>query len=221
MFERSDLDDDGYLNRAEVEHMASNRWSPRRAGRGEMMDRRVNSQGVQVGEQIPDHQVFDLEGNAVELATLWSDKPLVLVTASITCPIAVDSCPTISELRVTQDDRVGFVILYVREAHPAEDEAAVSETATVARDQIPSGFGSHPQPASQAERDRLAKTFATQFSEGIPLYVADIDDQLIRTLGAGPNSGLLIDTEGRLLSKLGWYNSESMQAAIDAALESE
>lgn len=55
------------------------------------------------------------------LSTLWKDKPAVLVTASVTCPISVGSCPSLKPLSLAHSNDVNVGILYVKEAHPSED----------------------------------------------------------------------------------------------------
>lgn len=170
------------------------------------MQERVEGSGVQEGAMMPDVQVHDLDGKPMKLATLWRERPLVLVTASITCPVAVDQCPTLKSLIETHRTRANVVILYVREAHPAPDGTPQRAEA--------SGHASQPQPLTFEDRLKLARSFAKQFSGGAPVLVAAIDNAVIAQLGTGPNSALLIDTQGRLAAKHGWYEPELMTKAI-------
>ena len=221
-FQWMDANSDGIVNQAEFEKSRQNgpgAGSPRgggapQAGGGKQkMAERLQSQGARVGAAVPDADVFTLEGKAVRLSSLWKEKPLVLVTASITCPIAVDSCPSLKLLKERHDARVNFAILYVKEAHPTEDGQA-GRPGRRTKGAVASGSGSHAQPATLAERRQLAGVFAKRFSGTAPVYVADIENRVAQQLGTGPNTGLLIGVDGKLQAKIGWYEPEEMQAAI-------
>lgn len=177
----------------------------------ESMEKRVSSRGVKVGDQVPDAQVFNLQGEPVQLASLWKDRPLLLVTGSITCPIAVGSCPTISALQLQLSKDVSPVILYVKEAHPASKGSDFSNNQKTGRD-------SYPQPKRQSERQILAKRFHDDFGDPVPVYVVPMDGKLIQQLGTGPNSALLIGSDGKLLMKQGWFDAETAKDEINKAL---
>jgi hypothetical protein len=182
-------------------------------GLRQRMQRRVESQGIQQGESVSDAEVFTLDGNAVRLSSLWRDKPLALVTASLTCPISVRECPALAELKAKHDPRVNFAVLYVKEAHPAESDkpggAPARDTGAVA-----SGVGAATQPATLEDRRKLAAGFARSFSGEAPVYMADIGNRLTQRLGTGPNTGLLIHTNGVLRLKQGWFNAAEMSEAV-------
>lgn len=171
------------------------------------MQQRVEASGVQEGGQMPEVEVLDLDGKVMKLSTLWRELPLVLVTASITCPVAVDQCPTLKGLAEAHRDQANVVILYVREAHPAPDGTPLTPEA--------SGHASQPQPSTLDDRLKLARSFAKQFSGGARVLVTPIDNPLIAQLGTGPNTALLIDTQGRLAAKHGWYEPALMMKAIE------
>ncbi len=224
MFNRMDADGDGIITAEELGRMRESFGGRPGGGNGnggrpgggggdmrKTVGQRLEGQGVTVGQPVPDAEVFTLDGEAVRLASLWSEKPLVLVTASITCPIAVDQCPSLEALRREHDPRVNFAVLYVREAHP--DEAGGEIRAGDA-----TGFGAQPQPSTLEDRRALATLFARQFSGTAPVYVAGMDNRLPQMLGTGANTGLLIDREGRVVAKLGWYEPGEMAEAI-ATLE--
>ena len=176
--------------------------------RQKRMQQRVETSGVQKGALMPDLDVVTLDGQPFKLATLWREKPLVLVTASITCPIAMEQCPSLQGLREKHAADANTVVLYVREAHPAP--AGTPLTAGE------SGHGAQPQPTSLDDRLTLARAFAKEFAGGATVLVATMDPAALERLGAGPNSGLLIDTQGRLAAKHGWYDPAAMSAALQA-----
>ncbi len=188
-----------------------------RDGRQRRMQQRVESQGIQSGDGVTDAEVFTLDGKAVRLSSLWRDKPLVLVTASLTCPVSVRECPSLAELKAKHDPRANFAVLYVKEAHPAASDQPVRAPS---RDggAVASGVGAATQPATLAERLKLASAFARNFSGDAPVYVADIGNELAQRLGTGPNTGLLIHTNGVLKLKQGWFKASEMSEAVGKLL---
>lgn len=44
--------------------------------------------GPGVGEPMIDPELYDLDGNPVRLSLSWRERPAILVTASLTCPVA-------------------------------------------------------------------------------------------------------------------------------------
>jgi hypothetical protein len=231
-FRRLDSNNDEFLDPAEIEagltarpreeagrprdrRMGDSNARGRNTGR-QSMEERVQSQGVKVGDNVPNGQVLDLQGETLELESLWKDKPLLLVTGSITCPIAVDTCPSLQPLLKEHDRRIYIAILYVREAHPSELNPATFPAKTENEPAI--GFGSQPQPNSQEQRQALAKIFHKRFGDPVPVYVAELNNTLPNRLGTGPNSALLINTTGKLLVKQGWYDAEKMEVEIEKLL---
>ena len=54
--------------------------------------------GMQPGEVLPRLTAYNLDGDPVILSDLWKDRPTVLVTGSITCPISTKNCPSLKPL---------------------------------------------------------------------------------------------------------------------------
>ena len=204
MFEFVDTDKDGAVTRAEFDAALEKRKNRTRPhGRFESARDRFSKQGPQPGRTMPDLQVYDLEGKPVALSSLWKDKPALIVTASVTCPISVRSCPTLKELSSVNANYVNTAVLYIREAHPAEGDAE-SEKAVGAR--------SHPQPATFAERLELARLFNEKVAPGTPVFVDGIDNAAAKAPDAGPNIGLLVNTDGRIINRQGWFDAKTMAA---------
>lgn len=186
--------------------------NPKRADVIDAMQARVEASGVQVGERMPDLVLQSLDGAAVRVSDLWKDQPLVLVTASITCPVAVRTCPTLDRIRTAHPDSARIAIVYVSEAHASPSGRAAADVQDMTA--IPTGHGAYAAPASLDERLSLARLFRRQQTPEIELLVAGMDDAFPRSAGIGPNSGLLVDTNGVLRLKQGWYSPAAMQEAI-------
>jgi len=209
MFERMDTDKDGSVSRDEFDAaMKTRNKRPGQRSRFEQGRDRYAAQGLQAGQKIPDLTVYDLKGNPHPLSSLWKDRPVVLATASATCPISVGSCPSLKPLSETYSTRVNVAVLYVKEAHPIEDDSPATS-------QRPLGARSHPQPETFQEKLKLAKLFDREIRHGGTIYVDDLENSAGQALGAGPNIGLLIGTDGRIILRQGWYDAKGMEDAIE------
>ena len=123
------------------------------------------------GERLPE---FDLPTTDRErIATQdFGDRPLLLVTGSITCPMTASAAPAVQALYEEFGGRIDFIMLYVREAHPGEH------------------FGQAETFEEKLENARLLKQFYD-----IPWTVAadNIGGDLHRALDPKPNAAFLMD----------------------------
>jgi hypothetical protein len=86
--------------------------------------------GLSAGDRFVDADLHRLDGGTARLSD-FLDKPLVLETGSMTCPMYAQSAPPMQDM-VTRFPDLNFVVLYVREAHPGERTPQhASQTATV------------------------------------------------------------------------------------------
>jgi len=110
-------------------------------------------------------------------------------------------------------DRVDFVVVYVREAHPEEGWVI-----TMNRDQ---GIAIN-DPTTNAERSEVAETCAIQLKIRMPVVVDEVDDGLARAYGALPDRLYLIGRGGRFAFQgepgpFG-FKPEDLEAAIETEL---
>jgi hypothetical protein len=89
----------------------------------------------------------------------------------------------------TWRDRVEFVVVYIREAHPEEGWVVTMnrEQDIVVDD-----------PTSNEERIDVATTCALRLKIRMPVVVDDIDDNIASAYGALPDRLYLIGTDGRV-----------------------
>lgn len=149
---------------------------------------------LQPGQRIADIGVFNENGEPTKLRDLHKDKPLLLVTGSMTCPVTVSSLPTLSDFQAKLGDQVNIVLVYVREAHPGED---------------------FPQPQTLQEKIDHAKMLQQVYAVDFPVVVDGIDGELHKALDTMPNSAHLIGTDGTLLFR-SLFSTD--HAAVDKAL---
>ncbi len=130
------------------------------------------------GRPMPDFDLPTTGGGRIGRSDFVGQRPLLLTLASITCPMALSGVSELKRLHVRFGDRVEFVTLYVREAHPGER---------------------YPQPDT-IER-KLAHATAYKERARIPWTVAvdDIEGELHRVLDPRPNAAYLTDTDGNIV----------------------
>lgn len=167
--------------------------------------------GAQPGEQMRDASLHDLEGEPLLLSSLWSERPLVLVTASLTCPIARSRLPALTAALEPCGDRVTRAVLYCREAHPKGDPAPHSESGEewLTDANVEEGI-LHRQPREFAERAELARQFQQGWAPGFTHIVDGLDDEMYRYLGTASCAGLLIDSGGVVRVKQGWLEPNDL-----------
>src|SRR5438067_1205699 len=78
--------------------------------------------GPAIGQPAPEFELADLDGNLVRLSDLRG-RPVVLEFGSYTCPIFSGRVPAMEQLAREHPEAICLVI-YVREAHPGENQPA-------------------------------------------------------------------------------------------------
>jgi len=114
-------------------------------------------------------------------------------------------------------DRVEFVSIYVREAHPVEgwrEEGNDRVGVTV------------KQPRTFGEREEVARACCGRLEMSMPLLVDEIDDRVGLAYQGMPNRLYIIDRDGRVAYKsgrgpFGFKPGEMEQALVMALLEAE
>ena len=119
----------------------------------------------------------------------------------------------LEELYERHGDRVAFLIVYVREAHP-EDGWVLEDNR---REQI-----ALADPSSLAERADAAEACVLRLRTRIPVALDDVDDAVALAYGGWPDRLYLIGRDGRIAFQgeegpFG-FKPEELGAAIDAEL---
>ncbi|NJN15435.1 MAG: redoxin domain-containing protein [Oscillochloris sp.] len=148
--------------------------------------------GLAAGDHFQDARVYTLDGQPVHLSDYLRDKPLVLETGSLTCPMYAQSLPGMQAL-IDQYPELDFVLLYVREAHPGERQHAHRD---------------------QADKLSAAQRSATAYQEHRVTLVDDVDGAAHTLYGAMPNSIYVIAPDGTILFRSIWNNPPEIAAAL-------
>ncbi len=159
-----------------------------------MDDFRFGKTAAAAGDPLPEAELAATDGRRINTRDYAEGRPLLLIFGSLTCPMTVSSDPSLKRLHAEFGDKIRFLTLYVREAHPGEN---------------------FPQPESLEEKLEHAR--ALKEMDQIPWTVAadDIDGTLHRALDTKPNAAYLIDTEGKIVFRALWAGDErSLRKAL-------
>ncbi len=112
-------------------------------------------------------------------------------------------------------DRIHFIIVYVIEAHPVGSSSPYSKgeewTGPASMDAAGCDIF---QPASYEERVTTARQMAAELGITVPVLIDEMDDAVWYTYGPAPNLAYLIDFQGKIYVKQGWFQPDEMEKAI-------
>lgn len=170
--------------------------------------------GAQVGEQLPDLPVYALDGQEQSLDRALNNRPVLLLTSSLSCPKSRSTYPRAEALAEKLKGQLDVLIVYVLEAHPKGSASPYRGYEDVTdenrRDRI-----FCQQPRTLDERLKLARQFKDKLHVKVPVVVDAMDNAVWHQLGGGPNMGVLIDDHRIVVARQGWFDAESMQKAAD------
>ncbi len=149
------------------------------------------------GDRVPDFDLPTLGGGRFRSEDLRETGPALLIFGSYTCPVTNNAAPGLKELHARFGDRVRFVMVDVREAHPGK---------------------AAPQP--QALDEKMAHAEQLRDFHGFKFEVAvdDIDGTLHRALSPKPNSAYVLGKDGTILFRAQWANDTEALAEALAAI---
>ncbi len=157
-----------------------------------------NRNYIKAGDPFPaDLNVYLPDGNPVSVSSLWQDKPLVLETASNSCPIFWESEVSMASIATTYKQDAKVLVLYTREAHPGV--------------------------LAPAHRDFVAKLKQARKMDASldqSIVVDAHEGTLHAQMGSGPNSVYIVGTDGIVAHYFYWNDpaitQEKLQALLDA-----
>ena len=148
------------------------------------------------GNPVPDFDLPTLGGGRFRSTDLSETGPALLIFGSYTCPVTENAAPGLNDLHGRFGDRVRFVMVDVREAHPGK---AV------------------PQPQSFDQKMKHAQLLRDIHGFEFEVAVDDIDGTLHRALGPKPNSAYILGKDGTILFRAQWANdTKALAEALDA-----
>jgi thiol-disulfide isomerase/thioredoxin len=165
-----------------------------------MKDMRFERTDPAPGDRVPAFDLPTIDGGYFRSSD-FGGRPVLMLFGSSTCPVTDNAAPGLNELHRRFRDRVRFVIINVREAHPG---------------------GSFPQPktmdAKMAHARKLQKIYGFEFE----IAVDDINGTLHRAMSPKPNSAYLLAPDGTILFRAQWANdTQALAGAIEATVRSQ
>jgi hypothetical protein len=142
---------------------------------------------------------FDLptsDGDRLRKSDFVGRRPLLLTFASITCPMVASNGPALKRLHKEFGDRVAFVTLYVREAHPGER---------------------YPQPEAFEQKLEYARAYKGRDQIPWPVAVDNAEGDLHRALDPKPDAAYLMDTDRNVAFRtVSSSNERVLQEGLEA-----
>jgi hypothetical protein len=166
-----------------------------------------------VGQRLPPLRVVDLAGRERELAELLGERPVVLQLGSATCPVFRYRRHGIERLARELGDRVGFVVLYTREAHPVGSPSPY--TGEPWDPWINRLTGVRLRDTATTEDRRRRADEARERLGLVPLLVVDPQgDPGWSALGRAPSAVFVIDASGRVAARQVWVDPQGLRRAL-------
>ncbi|MDX1966277.1 MAG: deiodinase family protein [Planctomycetaceae bacterium] len=164
-----------------------------------------------VDELAPDFTLSSSDGRqSVQLSSFRGEKPVVLIFGCLTCGNYRTYTETLEVLYQHYKNEVEFLRVYVREAHPSDDQN-VSSTNAAAGILI-------QQPKTLEERCSVADRFTSEMKIQTPMVVDGIDNEVGRTYGGWPDRLYVIDRGGKVAFQGGpgpfAFNPREMEQAL-------
>ena len=162
-------------------------------------DLRFRKDAAAPGDAFPEFTLITTDGSCVSNADVFVDKPVIFVFGSMTCPMTSSAAPSVQKLFDEFGDRVDFIMLYVREAHPGEYFV---------------------QSETMDEKLDYARALKDFYDIQWTVAVDNVDGDLHRALDPKPNSAFLMDKNGTILFRSLWASDyEALRQALAAAAD--
>jgi thiol-disulfide isomerase/thioredoxin len=162
-----------------------------------LRDLRFGKEAAGPGDLFPSFELLTTNGDRLVNNDVFGHKPVLLIFGSMTCPMTASAAPSVQKLHDEFGDRVDFIMLYVREAHPGEHFTQ-----------------------SETMEEKLEHARALQKFYDIQWTVAadNIDGDLHRALDPKPNAAFLMNSEGIILFRSLWAaDQDALRQALAAA----
>ena len=168
--------------------------------------------GPGIGEHAPDFTLETVDGDEeITLSEVRAEgeRPVVLVFGNFTCGPFRSHAGNIEKLFESYRDRVDFVMIYVREAHPTDGWHMF--------DNFYQGYDLD-QPTSYDGRVEVARTCQATLELDLPMLVDRLDDPVGTLYSGMPARLYLLDPDGRVAFKSGRGPFGFKPGALEQAL---
>jgi peroxiredoxin len=152
----------------------------------------------EAGDDAPDFTLRTLDGDKISLSDFQDDRNVVLTFGSATCPATAAAIGGLKDLYEEFGDRVQFLFVYVREAHPGEE-----------------------LPAHESMHDKMqaAELLRDEENLEIPILLDELNGKVHKKYGGMPNPTFLIDRSGSVAFRSLSSRYQGLRSAIRELLE--
>jgi cytochrome c-type biogenesis protein CcmH/NrfG len=163
-----------------------------------------------LGKAAPDVELRRPEGGTFRLSSLRG-QPVVLAFGSYTCPQFRHGAPVLNLLHGRFGDRVKFLLVYIREAHPQGESwpSTVNEREKV----------NLPEARTESERVAHAALAQKRLDIAYEVTVDGMDGLLESAFGAFPSHAFVIDATGKVVFATALDEGRLQPSALESVLE--
>jgi hypothetical protein len=170
-----------------------------------------------IGEQAPDLTLYTLEGERVRLADHFSDRPVVLQFASLSCPVFRLLRWQTEDLQERYGDRVVLLRIYTLEAHPVDALCPYREEEWDIFFNRIAGVRL-PQTVTLEQRLGHARAMQEELDLSWEVLVDGMENRAWARYGAASTPAFVLDRNGRVVSRMAWTQVDEIAALLDQIL---
>jgi hypothetical protein len=180
----------------------------------------MDTTGFSVGDLVPDFTLYKKNGDSVRLINLLSSgKPVLLVGGNYTCPKFRQKIDALNDMTNFYAGQLQVYVIYGVEAHPINDPSPYSGFEWVTSENTSEGV-LFEQPDTYGERINMVDSLLANYTVTPEILLDGPCNQWWSVFGPAPNNAYLIDTNGLVKAKHGWFNRtpDNMWCDIDQLL---
>jgi hypothetical protein len=165
----------------------------------------MDTSGYSEGNPVPDFTLYKTNGDSVRLSDeLALGKPVLLVGGNYTCPIFRQKIIELNSIASYYSGQLKVYVVYGVEAHPIIDPSPYSGFVWTTSQNTNEGV-LYEQPDTYGERLELIDSLQANYSIIPEILVDGPCNQWWQNFGPAPNNAYLIDTNGIVKAKQGWF----------------
>jgi len=176
--------------------------------------------GLQAGDTAADFTLYDLNGDSLNLRdALGHGRPVLLVAGSYTCPVFRSKVDVINDVVAMYGGQLDVYVIYTIEAHPDSDTSVYFGYVNPTTQNIQQGV-LYRQPLNYGERKQIVTDMLSSMSISARVFIDGPCNNWWSFYGPAPNNAYLLDTDGIVYSKHGWFDRfpDNIYCAIDSLL---
>lgn len=176
--------------------------------------------GINPGNSVPDFKLYTLNGDSVILSDiLQQGKPVLLISASYTCPVFRGKIQTINMVDSIYQGQLSVYVIYTVEAHPIIDVSPYSGNVWTTSTNQTEGV-LYEQPKTYGERKVVLNELLNNYYLRPMLLIDGPCNDWWLNYGTEPNSATLIKTDGKVFAFQQWFDKtpDNIFCEIDSLL---